>query len=218
MSETDSFINEVSDEVRKDKLYKQFKKYGWILVLVVVAIVGGTAYNEWSKSTQKAEAERVGDLLSAAVKANDPQALATLANDGAANALIAQLAQANLLIEAGDAPSALDALRRVANNLEATPVYTDLAWLKLLMLDGENMSASERNSAYDRLSAANGPYRLLALEQRAMQYIRDGDLNAAKSELTAILADPAITPGLRSRAQQLIVALGGDIEAESANG
>lgn len=218
MSETDSFINEVSDEVRRDNLYKQFKKYGWILVLVVVAIVGGTAYNEWDKSQRQTRAELTGDLLLAAEVANDPMALAEIANSGSASAVVAQLAQANMFTEAGDMAAALAALRKVTNDLEAATVYTDLAWLKILMLDGENMASGERNSAYDRLTAANGPYRLLALEQRAMQYIRDGDIDAAKSELTAILADPAITSGLRSRAQQLIVALGGDIEAVGANG
>ena len=46
LSESESFIEEVSDEVRRDKLFKLFKKYGWVLALVVIAIVGGTAYNE----------------------------------------------------------------------------------------------------------------------------------------------------------------------------
>ena len=218
MSESDSFIDEVSDEVRREKLFKVFKKYGWILVLVVLGIVGGTAYNEWSKSKNQTQARRVGDLMLAAEKDNDVSALAPIADSGTANAILARLQQANILVEAGDTSAALDVLKVVANDLEASVVYTDLAWLKIVMLDGENMAEGERNGAYDRLTAPNAPYRLLALEQRAMQYIRDGDINAAKSELAAILVDPAVTPGLRSRVQQLMVALGGDLEAETANG
>jgi hypothetical protein len=97
-------------------------------------------------------------------------------------------------------------------------MYADLAWLKIVMLDGDNMAENERNSAYDRLTAPTAPYRLLAQEQLAMQYVRDGDIEAATKELAAILIDPSLTPGLRSRAQQLMVALGGDIGANTANG
>ena len=77
MSESDSFIDEVTDEVRRDRLFKLFKKYAWILVLAVVAIVGGTAYVEWDKSNTRAEARLTGDVMLAAIAANDSAALDT---------------------------------------------------------------------------------------------------------------------------------------------
>jgi len=218
LSESDSFIDEVSEEVRRDRLFKMFKKYAWVLVLIVVAIVGGTAYNEWDKSTRQSEARLTGDLMSAAVAAKDASALQSLAGEHSASIFVLQLEQANLLIEAGDTTAALETLHAIANNGDAAPVYSDLAWLKIVMLDGPNMGASEREIAYDRLTAANAPYRLLAQEQRAMQYVRDGDSEAAITELTAILDDPAVPSGLRSRAQQLLVALGGDIGQAVSNG
>ena len=39
MSETDSFLQEVSEELRRDKLYRNMRKYGWIGVLLVIIIV-----------------------------------------------------------------------------------------------------------------------------------------------------------------------------------
>ena len=218
MSESESFIDEVSDEVRRDKLFKAFKKYGWILGLVVVAIVGGTAYNEWNKATQETAAKLSGDLMQAAVNANDADALSALTTRDAPQAVVALFEQANLLLSAGDSTGALETLQKVADNMEVPVVYSDLAWLKIVMLDGANMPENERNDAYARLTAATAPFRLLAQEQRAMQYVRDGDINAATAELAKILVDPSITPGLRSRAQQLMVALGGDIGADTANG
>lgn len=218
MSESDSFIHEVSEEVRRDRLFRMFKKYAWVLALVVIAIVGGTAYNEWNKSASEAEARLTGDLMSAAIAANDPGALQSLAAEQSASKFVLQLQQANLLIEAGDTAAALEALRAVANDAGAAPVYADLAWLKIVMLDGPNMPATEREITLDRLTAANAPYRLLAQEQRAMQYVRDGDIEAAINDLLAILGDTAAPTGLRNRAQQLIVALGGDIEQAVSNG
>ncbi len=218
MSESDSFIEEVSEEVRRDKLFKLFRKYGWVLVLVVVAIVGGTAYNEWIKAKRETQARLNGDLMQAAAAAGDTARLEAIISSDTPLAVVALFEKANLLLEAGDPVAAVAALRAITTNLEAPAVYTDLAWLKIVMLDGANMPESERNGAYERLTAPGAPYRLLAQEQRAMQYVRDGDSDAALAALSAILEDPGVTPALRNRAQQLMVALGGDAGAPSANG
>ncbi|MBC7675342.1 MAG: hypothetical protein H7173_04675, partial [Rhodoferax sp.] len=47
MSNNESFIDEVTEEVRRDKLFAMFRRYGWIGVLLVVGIVGGAAWTEW---------------------------------------------------------------------------------------------------------------------------------------------------------------------------
>ena len=45
MSDTDSFIEEVTEEVRRDQLYKYVRKYGWIAIALVVGVVGGIEQN-----------------------------------------------------------------------------------------------------------------------------------------------------------------------------
>jgi hypothetical protein len=50
MSSPDSFVDEVTDAVRSDRLYAAFRKYGWIGVVVVLLVVGGAGYNEWQKA------------------------------------------------------------------------------------------------------------------------------------------------------------------------
>ena len=57
MSESDSFIEEVTEEVRRDQLFGMMKRYGWIAVLVVLALVGGTAWREFSQARDTARAE-----------------------------------------------------------------------------------------------------------------------------------------------------------------
>ena len=63
MSDTDSFIEEVSEEVRRDRLFKIFKKYAWVAVLVVVLLVGGAAFNEYNKLSNQKRAASLGDEL-----------------------------------------------------------------------------------------------------------------------------------------------------------
>ena len=63
MSNNDSFIDEVTEEVRRDKLFAAFRKYGWIGAVVVIGIVGGTAWNEWQQSREAARAQAFGDAV-----------------------------------------------------------------------------------------------------------------------------------------------------------
>ena len=63
VSDTDSFIEEVSEEVRRDRLFKIFKKYAWVAVLIVVLLVGGAAFNEYNKLSNQKRAASLGDEL-----------------------------------------------------------------------------------------------------------------------------------------------------------
>ena len=46
MSNPDSFIDEVTEEVRRDRLFRLFRKYGWIGVVIILGLVGGTAWTD----------------------------------------------------------------------------------------------------------------------------------------------------------------------------
>ena len=70
MSETDSFIEEVTEEVRRDKLFALFRRYGWIGILAVLLIVGGAGWNEWRKAQDRAAAEALGDRMISALESD----------------------------------------------------------------------------------------------------------------------------------------------------
>ena len=53
VSDTDSFLQEVSEELRRDRLYRNIRKYGWLAILLVVLVVGGATYREYLKSKAK---------------------------------------------------------------------------------------------------------------------------------------------------------------------
>ena len=46
MSNPESFIDEVTEEVRRDKLFAIFKKYGWIGGALIALTVGGARGQE----------------------------------------------------------------------------------------------------------------------------------------------------------------------------
>ena len=50
MSQNESFIDEVSEELRRDRLFALFRRWAWLGILIVVVAVGGAAWNEWRKA------------------------------------------------------------------------------------------------------------------------------------------------------------------------
>ncbi len=216
MSETDSFIDEVSEEVRRDQLYGVYRKYGWIAVAVVLLIVGAAGYNEWRKAGITADSQISGDAMLTALEVEDAagrvEALEALSFDGTRRQALVKLQQAAMLTEDGRLDEAAAVYENIALMEDAGPLYTDLAKLKLLLMrpDGEGAA-----SVIDELSNLGRPYRLLALEQRALASIRTGDTEAALTDLTAILQDTLTSDGLRERAGQMIVVLGGEIPQQA---
>ncbi|MDP4032625.1 MAG: hypothetical protein Q8P60_07235 [Pseudorhodobacter sp.] len=214
MSNPESFIEEVTEEVRRDRLFAIFRKYGWIAVLLVVLIVGGAAYTEWQKAANRTQAQAFGDAVLAAFEAGTPQArrnaLAAVPATGDRAAII------NLLLAsdpAEDRAGALAALEKVAADTTLPASYRDLAVLRRVILAGADMALAERRAALDPIAAPGRPFRPLALEQLAYLLVEAGDTAGAIAALQGLSQDQEAPSGLRQRATQMIVALGGDVAA-----
>ncbi len=212
MSETDSFIDEVSEEVRRDQLFGVFKKYAWIALTLVVIIVGAAAFNEWRKSQVLAQTQAAGDQILSALEIQDPSeridALAGLSFEDAGKQALVKLQEASMLAEEGRIDEAVAVFEAVASLDVAGLVYTDLAKLKLVLIAPEVDGAE---AMIEELASLDRPFRLLALEQRALASVRSGDTDAALTDLQAILTDTQTTQDLRERTQQLTVVLGGEV-------
>lgn len=216
MANQDSFISEVSEEVRRDKLFALLKRYGWIAVLLVLVIVVGAAVFEWRKSQARAEAEAAGDAVIAALSAETPEARAEAlagveVGEGPARRAIIALLRSSAAVETGNQETAIETLDTLAADTAVPALYRDLATLKALILGADTLTPDERIARLEPLSRAGNPFRLLALEQRALAEIELGNAESALDLLTGILADAEVTQDLRRRVTQLIVALGGTV-------
>lgn len=221
MSDTDSFIDEVTEEVRRDRLFALFRRYGWIPMVLIVLVVGGAAWNEYRKAQERAEAEALGDALLAAMAANEPAARAagltavTAATPGA-NAVV-EFLLAGAQDEAGDTLAAVAALNNIATAGDLPEIYRQIAAFKALTLQAETMPAAERRAGFEALARPGMPLRMLAEEQLAMIDMAEGDTEAAIARYQAILQDAEVTSDLQQRATQAIVSLGGQPEVRSAS-
>ena len=217
VSNNDSFIDEVSDEVRRDQLYGYLRRYGWIAIAAVVLLVGGAAYTEIRSSQAESAAQALGDDILAALEAEEPAAraegLAALAPEGEA-AVVVSFLQAAESLAAEDPAAAAEALNALADAPETPPLYKELARLKALMTGA--LPPEERIARLQTLASPGAPFRLLAAEQIVFAQIEMGATEEAIAGLRAILEDAALTTGLRERAQGLIVALGEDLTPDGA--
>ncbi len=217
MANEDSFINEVSEEVRRDRLYALMRRYGWIAVLAIVVIVGGASWNEWRKASAQAAAEAKGDAMIAALQEETPEARAAAlqevvpADDPGGQAILALLTAA-AETEAGNEAAAAEALDRIIDDASVPQVYRDIALLKRVLGSADTMAPQDRIDRLQPLLRPGNSLRLLAVEQRAFAEVELGDTEAALTSLQGILADAEASEDLRRRARQLIVALGGSIE------
>jgi hypothetical protein len=215
VSNPDSFIDEVTEEVRRDRLFATFRKYGWIGALVVLGVVGGTAYNEWSKAREEARAQSFGDSLMDALDLGTPtdrrDALKAIPADKAQDAIL-QLILASDPSE--NRAQTLDALAALEADSTQPQNYRDLATLRRVIVAGKDLSVADRRTALDPIAAPGRPFRPLALEQLAYLLVEEGKTDEAITALTALTTEQEAPAGLRRRAQQVIVALGGKVEAK----
>ncbi len=207
---TDSFISEVTEEVRRDRLFAIFRRYGWLAVVAVIAIVGGAAWYELQKSRHSQNSQAFGDQLLTALQAEHPQEMLTAIGATGTQGALVQLSAAAQALRDGKSDLAYAALKSVADDAALPENMRQLALLKAVVLGDASMSAADRDSALATLTVPGAPYRLMAVEQQAIVALAAGDKAGAIARAEEILADSAATPGLQQRATELIVALGGE--------
>ncbi len=217
MSNPDSFIDEVTEEVRRDKLFAMFRKYGWIGAVAVILIVGGTAFSEWQKAQAAARAQSFGDAVTVALAKPTPaERAAALSTVGADQGQIAP--KALLLASEADKAAAIADLQSLATDASQPKIYRDLAALRLVMLQGKDQPVAERRQSLEALSVPGEAFRTLADEQLAYLLVEEGKTEDAIKALGDLMQDQEAPAGLRARVSQMITALGGTPpEAKDAN-
>lgn len=210
----DNFIDEVFDDLRRERLFRLFRRWGWVAGLVILAIIAGVIWREYSQSRDQARAQAWGDAILAAEASGDPAAIMQVDPQGAdGRRVLAALLAAGAWSEQAGNEAAAEALRDVAGDQAAGTVLHDLAELKLVMLQGETMDPARRDEILSRLSRAGAPFELLALEQKAVALVGAGRTDDAVNLIRQIQQKDGLTEALRLRLSEMMIALGVEPEA-----
>jgi hypothetical protein len=216
MSDTDSFIDEVNDEVRRDRMFIMLKRYGWIAVLAILLIVGGAAWSEYQKAQVIAQSEKLGDEIIAALAstgtAERASALSDIDAQTPGGAAIVHFLTSAAQTNSDQSETAVTGLNKIAENGELPEIYRQIAAFKALTLQIDTLPAADLRTQFNVLAKPGAPLRVLAMEQLALVDISEGQVEAAIIQLQEILQDVDAGRDLQQRVSQLIVALGGTPE------
>ncbi len=205
------FINEVEEELRKDKYNELLRKYGPYLLALIFVIIAATGFREYRvyKTTKIAKAasasyvsademEKKGELQKALSKY---MALSKVAPTGY-SALSLERA-AGIKVRLGDYAGAVSLFDQAASKY-SDRLHKDLAALKaayLLMDDGKYADVELRTKP---LTDEEGPYRDLAQELQAQAALKSGDVERAKKTFTYLANAPGVQAGVKARAGQAL--------------
>ena len=212
MSNNESFMQEVSEEVRKDRFYRILKKWGWVGIALIVALVGGASFNEWNKESKINSARNLGDRVLAAIASKDVIDLKEIEIKNVSQDIFIKNLMSAILFSDDKLDASKKALEEIGGMPGITKTYKDLNAFKLglLLLKSGNLTVEERFGVFEALVEPGSPFRSLAKEQQALILIEQGNIELAIKTLMEITDDSETTDTLRRRVAQLRISLGSD--------
>ena len=213
----DSFIREVDEELRHDRLQGLWNRYGWMLIAAALLIVLATAaWRGWEYYTERRAAAAGDSFMSAielAKKGQHDEAVAALEKlrdeaHGAYPAL-ASLRIAGELESEGKAEDAIKAFDAIATDNNVDEVFRSIAQLRagLLAVDHEDYAGVKKR--LEQLAVAGGYYRHLAREALGLSAWKAGENTEALDWFQKIADDSESSSNIRARAALMLDMLAG---------
>jgi len=196
MVESESFIKEVSEEVKRDRLFKALNKFKWLLFALIVSLVGAVGGYEYYKFDKKSRAQENGEfLISAIERLKENGQTVTEKIDNKFASVMIKLNEAKYFEEKGDIKSASAAYNDIISKYGENKFFNHYSKLQLYLMDpAKSLGDVEKIKILDELSAPDSPLKLLALEQKLYLYVKINDLDNIRLQVDLILSDQAITP------------------------
>ncbi len=223
----ESFLREVEEELRSDKLKAFWKRFAPFIiggaVLIVLLVAANEAWKWWRDSTAANASERYYSALSLAESgdlAGAQAALQAIVDEGPQGyATLARFREAALLAEQGDANAAISAYDALSSSLNETRLR-ELALILGAYLAVDHLDAAAVEARAGSLTGEDSPLRNQAREALGLAYYKAGDFDAAAANFEAIAADPAASQEMQVRAfvyLEQLASAGVDVSEEVLN-
>jgi hypothetical protein len=211
-------FDEIEEDLRAERAEKLFKKYGWLLIAAIVAIVAAAAgWQLWTRHKNQQDAAVAARYIAVQNALDQPNAakpaqldvLDKLAADAPEGyRTLARMRAAGLKADSGDVAGAVTLWNAVAADSNADPLLRDLASLRATERELDHGDAAQLEARLKPLAEPNNPWSGLAQEQLAVLDLRQGKVEDARKILQTLSTSLEAPPGLRARANALLVGLG----------
>jgi hypothetical protein len=203
-------FHEVDEEVRRDKAAEFWRKYqNLILAGAALIVLAAAGFRYWQYERERAQ-QAAGDQFQQALAALEGGKLDeakagfdTIAATGPSGYRApAQMAAAGARAQS-DPPGAAAAYDAVAGDAAIDPLLRDAARLRAALIRADIPGEEQKGEAeLTALSAANGPFRRLALLDLAALALGRKDYDDAAKQLDLVLGDPEVSPDERQMADR----------------
>lgn len=214
----EAFLREVDEELRRDQALDFWKRYGRLLIGVVI---GGLAVYAGILYWQHLQAQRAGDqgqkfgalfaTLGSSNSASAEKPLAELAADGTDGyRASAKFVQADLLLQKNDLKGAAAIFAEVAGDTSLAQPFRELALIRQTSAEYDGMKPEAVITRLAPLAVKGGPWFGSAGEMVAVAHLRLGHRDQAGKIFGDIAADSTVPEPVRQRAVQMAGTLGVD--------
>ena len=212
------FINEVEEELRKDKYNALLRKFGPLIIALIFAVVAGAGYVEYQKYSKSKKARATAASYTKASKLAEEGdfqaaiekfiAISDIAPRGYAGLSLSRAA--GLKVQLGDMDAAVKLFDKSANAFEL-PIHKDLSSLKAAYILMELGRFDEVKTRTGELALDASPYKDLAKELLAYASMNTGDAETAREQFTYLSNAPGVLSGVKARAKQAMSLLNANV-------
>ncbi|NDV85924.1 tetratricopeptide repeat protein [Aurantimonas aggregata] len=208
----DSFIREVNEELRQDKVQEAWSKFGrWLLIGVVILLVATAAYVGWDRY-QAAQADASGDrylvALDLAAAGQPDEAVAALealiADGHGAYPDLARMRIGSVRVAQGQPQEAVAAFDAVAADSGAPQPIRDMAAVRAAYVLVDSGTVDDVRERVERLTGDSEPLRFPAREAVALAAWKAGDIETAFGLFQQLVDDAGASNGISARARLML--------------
>jgi hypothetical protein len=220
----ETFLREVDENLRRDRLRDLGKKYGGLLAVAVVLFLAGSGGFIWWKQHQVEnsgkQVEQLAEIfknVGAGATGDAPKQLDELSDSGSKGVRATALfTRAALAVQQNDLKLAAAKYRDIADDSSLPKPYRDAALIRQTALEFDQIQPQEVVSRLAPLAKPGEPWFGSAGEMTAMALIKQGQKAQAAQLFAAIAKDKNVPDSIRARAVQIAGSLG--VDASSALG
>ncbi len=216
--DSDTFVREVDEELRRDRVSGFMTRYGWTiiggLVLVLAAIGGWIWWQNRQAELAGQQSEKLTEAIEQLDKNNAKGAAATIdelaASDRQGYRLAGLFMRADAQIKTGAIPAAVETLKAIAADGEAPQPYRDAALIRQTQLEMDNLPPDQLVQRLRPLAQPGNAWHGSAGEMLGVALIRQQKFQEAGRVFEAMAKDVGVPETIRQRAIQMASSLGID--------
>lgn len=214
-NDTDSFVQEVDESLRQDRMLKVAQRYGpWFGGVVVLFLLGLIGWQVWNGMRVNAAREQSGAYMAALDLARDgnldgaKQEFERLRDEGPSTyRVMARMHHAAVLQEQGDLEAALAEFEAAAEAAD-DPLMRETAQLRAAYIAAETQDFDSLQARLQPLIASESRLSYLARELLAIEAWEAGDANLARETLQNLSLAFDAPEAVRQRAQVGLAVMG----------